>query len=471
MAEPNPLDDLAKRREKRKTTQAPSAGPGGDGSDERPVINIEGGKLPEIVDAAEDALLASSAEIYQSGGRLVAIGHADPGKRKQAISRPEGAPRLVPATAVHIREVLTAVAIWHRYDARAMAWRNVDCPMNVAAALVERGRWNLRELVAYVEAPTVREDGTPITAPGYDDATGLYLLPGAPPITVSDKPTLDDAKRAAADLLTCVDSWPYVENSDHAAAVAALMGLLYARSIDAVPMACVTAPAPGSGKSLLVDVGAIVATGRRAAVVSLGRDPAEAGKRLAAGLLTGDSPLSADNVETALGDELLCQAITITTAYRCAGFPPVDIDPLGGFGPWDTLIRRPLVWAGLPDPLGPTTEIRADDPDRMAMAAIFAAMHERYAERIVTSADIIDDAQRGAPRYDGGGFEPEYPALNDAVRHACGTRVDSRHLGAVLRRYRGRIADGLRLDGVARHGPTKVTGWQVIQIFPAPPSS
>lgn len=553
MTDSNPIDIEAKRQEKARAAGSHAAPTtGDDGDDPRPVIHIQGGELPAIVDAGEDALIEAAAELYQSGGRLVAIGHTDPTRRREHIRRADGAPRLVPATAVHVRELLTAAAIWKRFDARSGDWRAIDCPMNVAAAFVDRGRWHLRELVAYVEAPTVRDDGSPVTEPGYDDRTGLYLLPGAPRVQLPATPTHADARACAEQLRDALASWPYIDgadSADHAAAVATVIGMLYARSIDAVPMACVTAPTPGTGKSLLIDAGSIIATGRRAAVVSLGRDPAEAGKRLAAGLLAGDSPLAADNVETALGDELLCQAvtqpwmsirplgtstpvrvptrtalcatgnnltirgdltrrvmmirldagmerpetrqftgnilaelcgrrseliaaaITITTAYHAAGCPAVDIDPLGGFDAWDRLIRRPLVWAGLHDPLEPTAEVRAEDPDRAAMVALFLAVKEQYGDRIATAADIIEDAARVCPRYNGDGFTPDYPALHDAVRQVCGSRVDARQLGVALRRYRGRIAEGLRLDGIPRHGPSKVTGWQIVLVQPALPSS
>lgn len=542
--EPNPLDELAPRRNRKASDDDHIGGPGGgDDSDERPAIEIVPGELPAIVDAAEAALIDAGADIFQSGGRLVAVAFSDPdGARAQQIRRDDGAPRLITVTPVHLREVLTRVARWERFDARTKMTRGIDCPMPVATALVDRGRWRFHELVGYVEAPAVREDGTPITQPGYDAATGLYLLPGAPRVTLPPDPTRDDAGWAAEALAAAVSSWPYVTTGDHAAAVAMILTALYARSVDASPMCCVTAPQPGTGKSLLVDAASIVATGRRAAVMSLGKDPTEAGKRLAAGLLQGDSPLSADNVETPLGDELLCQAVTqpwlsvrplgsstpvrvpartalvatgnnlqikgdlvrrvmmiridaemerpetrafigdvlaetrarrgelitaaltVTQAYHAAGCPDVAIEPLGGFSDWDRLVRRALVWAGLSDPLEPTAEIRSDDPDRAAMVSLFVALAEVYVERTVAAADIVEDASRGAPRFDGDGYQYDHPALHDAVRQVCGDRVDARKLGAALRRYRGRIADGLRLDGVPRHGPAKVTGWRIVSL-------
>jgi putative DNA primase/helicase len=440
---------------------------------------------------------------------------------------------------------LTAVARWEKYDARTGEMRAVDCPMAVATALVDRGRWRLHELVAYVETPTVREDGTPITEPGYDAVSGLYLLPESPRVTLPKRPDHAAAVAARDMLASAVGSWPYVEPDDHAAAVAMIMTVMVARSVDAVPMSCVTAPTPGTGKSLLVDAAAIIATGRRASVISLGKDEAEASKRMAAGLLAGDCPLAADNVEAPLGGELLCQAITqpwlstrplgtsnsvrvpartallatgnnlvirgdltrrvmvirldagierpetrefagdvlaeigerraelvsaaltITLAYHAAGCPAVDAPPVGGFGPWDRLVRRPLIWAGLPDPMGPAASVRDDDPDRAAMVGLLTAMHEVYIDRTVTAAQIVDDATRAAPRFDGSGVSYDHPALHEAVHLVCGGKqLDARRLGYALRRYRGRIAEGLRLVGAGRCGPSKAIGWTIEQMLP-----
>ncbi|RRQ20691.1 hypothetical protein [Thiohalobacter thiocyanaticus] len=505
-----------------------------------PVIDVVPGLLPATVDAGEAALLEAGAEIYQSGGRLVAIGHEDQKHNHKGIQRPEAAPRLIPVTPVHLREQLTRSAIWQRYDARAQGVRDIDCPMAVATALVDRGRWKLRELVAYVEAPTVREDGTPLTVPGYDEQSGLYLLPGAPQITLTKEPSYEDAVDASRTLCEAVGSWPYVGTGDHAAAVATIPTMLYARSVDAVPMPCVTSPTPGSGKSLLIDAGAVIATGRRPAVMTLGKDTNEAAKRLASGLLAGDSPLAIDNVETVLGGDLLCQAvtqpyvavrplgssvqiraparvclcatgnnlvirgdltrrvmliqinagmehpeqrsfdgdiladlaarrseliaaaITITTAYHAAGCPDVGTTPLGGFAAWDRLVRRPLVWAGLSDPLMAAASVRDDDPDRAALVALLEAMRQAYGDRVVTAAEIINDATKSIPRYGSGGFDYEHPALHDAVHQVCGKQVDARRLGYALRRYRSRIVEGMQLDGISRYGPSKVAAWRVI---------
>lgn len=509
--------------------------------DTRPVIDVINGKLPESVDAAEAALLETGAEIYQSSGRLVTIGYERKKNReKKGIQHEGGAPRLISVTHAHLREVLTRHAKWQRYDKRAQDVRDIDCPMAIATTLAERGQWKLKELIGFVEAPTVREDGTPVTVSGYDEISGLYLLPGAPEVNLPENPTYEDAVESSRTLLSSIGSWPYVGPEDHAGGVAMIMSMLYARSVPAVPMPCVTAPTPGSGKTKLIDAGATIATGKPSSVVSLGKDEGESDKRLTAGILGGQSPLVIDNVETILGGELLCQtvtqsrvslrplygpglvnasariclcatgnnltikgdltrrvmmirinagmerpeqrkfegdiledllgrrselitaAITITRAYHTAGFPAVDIPPAGGFEVWDRLVRRPLVWAGLSDPLMAAASVRDDDPDRAALVALLEAMRQVYGDRLVTAAEIINDATKSIPRYGSGGFDSEHPALHDAVHQVCGKQVDARRLGYAMRRYRGRIVEGMQLDGVSRHGPSKVAAWRVI---------
>ena len=66
----------------------------------------------------------------------------------------------------------------------------------------------------------------------------------------------------------------------------------------------------GSGKSKLVDIASMIATGHEAPVISQGRTEEEMEKRLGAALIAGDTLISFDNCEQPLGGELLCQALT-----------------------------------------------------------------------------------------------------------------------------------------------------------------
>src|SRR4051812_8452937 len=69
----------------------------------------------------------------------------------------------------------------------------------------------------------------------------------------------------------------------------------------------------GSGKSKLVDIASMIATGHEAPVLSQGKTEEEMEKRLGAALIAGDALISFDNCEQPLGGELLCQALTQRT--------------------------------------------------------------------------------------------------------------------------------------------------------------
>jgi hypothetical protein len=71
-----------------------------------------------------------------------------------------------------------------------------------------------------------------------------------------------------------------------------------------------TAPAAGTGKSMLVDLASAIATGREAAVLAQGKTEEEFEKRLGAMLLGGEAAIAIDNCEAPLGGELLCQLLT-----------------------------------------------------------------------------------------------------------------------------------------------------------------
>jgi putative DNA primase/helicase len=71
-----------------------------------------------------------------------------------------------------------------------------------------------------------------------------------------------------------------------------------------------TAPVAGSGKSKLVEVASIIATGHEAPVIAPGATEEELEKRLGGALLAGDTVIALDNCDAPLGGVLLCQALT-----------------------------------------------------------------------------------------------------------------------------------------------------------------
>lgn len=112
---------------------------------------------------------------------------------------------------------------------------------------------NLRELHGVVHAPTFRPDGTLITRPGYDEATGLLFLPtGGQPDAIPEHPTGDDVRLAVRLISTMLQDFAFVTASDRANYVGLMLTPLL-RTLAPPPykLGVIEAHQPGSGKTFL----------------------------------------------------------------------------------------------------------------------------------------------------------------------------------------------------------------------------
>jgi hypothetical protein len=289
---------------------APSPPP--QGSQARPEIYVIPGELPRVVDEAENALLAVNGDIYQRGGMIVRPALI---KLAAADDRKTAGWRLIPMTLPHMTEILTRTANFLKHDARRRGWVSTNAPQCVTETYLARsGHWRLPVLTAVATAPFLRGDGTICEAPGYDPATGILLkldkrtkFAAIPP-----NPSEKDAREAIETLAGAIETFPFVSGADRAVMLSAILTTLDRRSMVAAPMHAFTAPTAGTGKSLLVDIVSVIATGRDMSVISQGRTEEELEKRLGAELLAGASVISIDNCEKPLQSSFLCQSLTQT---------------------------------------------------------------------------------------------------------------------------------------------------------------
>lgn len=111
----------------------------------------------------------------------------------------------------------------------------------------------LRELHGVVHTPTFRPDGSLITAPGYDDATGLLFLPtGGQPGPVPEAPSADDVQLASKWISYMLQDFRFVTEHDRATYIGLMVTPLL-RSLVPPPykLGVIEAHQPGSGKSFL----------------------------------------------------------------------------------------------------------------------------------------------------------------------------------------------------------------------------
>jgi putative DNA primase/helicase len=282
-------------------------------TDTRPVIPITP-DIAAVVDATEAALLAQpdGPRLFQQAQRLCIItrGSLPP----PWLHRPPDLPTIREASAAHLAELAARAACWTKYDKRARAWEPALPPRWALEALQGRPAWPFPPLEGIIHSPTLRPDGSVLDQPGYDAATGLYLVhsgPAFPPLP--RHPTIDAARLALQQLQEVVINFPFDQPYHKAAWVSAVLSLVCRPAIRGpIPLHGITATTRASGKSLLADAVAILGTGQPAARWSQVQDEDEERKRHLALALDGDALVCLDNVTTPLGSAPLALALTAT---------------------------------------------------------------------------------------------------------------------------------------------------------------
>lgn len=139
-------------------------------------------------------------------------------------------------------------------------------------------------------------------------------------------------------------------------------------------------------------------------------------------------------------------ALMISKAYLDAGCPDVGSTPFGSFELWDRMVRRPLIWAGWPDPLGPAAGMREQDQEFDAMADLMRAWAVASKGAALTAAELYALITEQIPRLSGGSGLA-WPELHEAATTAFGDlgRLSPKDLGYRLRQWSGRILGGMRI--------------------------
>ena len=277
-----------------------------------PLIRIVAGELPAVAEKCMAALIKSKAQIYKRGAALVWPLVIEKPRVNKTGEIPAGALILEPIDESRLVCEVTRAARLEKFDARSKEWVRVDCPPRVAKTILSMpDRWGFPVLSGILEAPCLRPDGSLLTTPGYDPATGLYLhaSPGLI-VRVPDHPTRDDAIQSLQVLQDVLTDFEFASQADNSVAVAMLLTALVRRWLRTSPGFGLDASTPGSGKTLLADLAALLATGRPAPILNQGLNDEETEKRLGSFLLQGHGLLNLDNIERPLSGELICSLLT-----------------------------------------------------------------------------------------------------------------------------------------------------------------
>jgi putative DNA primase/helicase len=124
------------------------------------------------------------------------------------------------------------------------------------------------------------------------------------------RPTRMEAEAALQYLETVIRAFPFVEKADRSVALSGILTALDRRSMMTAPLHAFTAPSPRTGKSLLVDVASLLATGEPAPVIAQESSQEELKKELDTALVAANPIISIDNCDRELTSPRLCQMLT-----------------------------------------------------------------------------------------------------------------------------------------------------------------
>lgn len=281
-----------------------------EGDTDKPIIIIDTDEK-RVVDQAISAL-ATQENVYHRAGLLVQV--VERGDSPKGIDRPKDAPHIVPMKQARIRELLATAAVWVKPTENDDESPFVHPPDWAVRAVDARGQWaGIRGLTAVVETPILRADGSILSQPGFDLATGIILRSDTtfdPPA----HPTKDDAVAAVKALLEVVEDFPFAQPTHRAAWLAGTITPVarYAYHGPA-PLTLIDANVRGCGKTLLTDATSLIVSARDMARMSLPRDDEEFRKRITALAMAAEPLILIDNIVGTLGSPSLDAALTGTS--------------------------------------------------------------------------------------------------------------------------------------------------------------
>lgn len=283
-------------------------------TDARPEVVYSENILPETLDAAEAALLASGVPVYQSAGRLVQPIRQDKSESDDGVNREPGALLIRELRPHRLRELMIGAANFVKIVTTKEGTKTVPTapPVSFAHSYAAReGFWRLPVLRGVVECPSLRMDGSVLAEDGYDATSGLILDTGGATFdAVPDSPRQEDAVAALGRLKEVIKDFPFVDTPSRSVALSAMLSVVCRKSLRTAPLHGFTAPTMGTGKSLIADVVATLGTGRDAPVMSQGATEEEDEKRLLSVLMQGDPVVVIDNVTRPVTGDAMCSILT-----------------------------------------------------------------------------------------------------------------------------------------------------------------
>ncbi len=280
------------------------------GDDRQPIHLLPGCNEYSVNDRVAN-IVSRDPELFVRSSRLVTVVYT-PLEMMKKIKFPP-APMIVQLGAATLRERISRM-VKFTSETKSGSERPVSTPDWCTNAVLVRNQWNeMRYLQAVVEYPFLRPDGSLVSDPGYDDATGVYLYPhGIKPImpTVIDR---DAALKAWEQLQEVVVDFPFQHEHHRSTWLCGLLTPLARFVFDGpTPLFLVDGNTPGSGKGLLCNLASIILTGQDFPTVPYSHEDEEMRKKITSFAMRGVKGVMFDNIAGNFGGSIIDAMLTST---------------------------------------------------------------------------------------------------------------------------------------------------------------
>lgn len=155
---------------------------------------------------------------------------------------------------------------------------------------------------------------------------------------------------------------------------------------------------------------------------------------------------------------LIWAALTLLRGFMVAGSPDQRLRPLGSFEEWGRIVRDCLVWAGEPDPCEKADDLADQaDPAAMALGALLRGWQELVRAQGDADGIVVRDAVSALESDEEycrmqPGRQSSFAMFRSAFAELAGGKrrtPDASQLGYLLRKYRNRVVEGMRLENQA----------------------
>ena len=255
-------------------------------------------QLRELVRAAWDVVKQANAppSMFRHGDILVRL----------VSHNGRGAPQLEPCSKQGLFRFLANAADWKNGSANAYP------PGRLLDMMLDEPDAGIPELEFVATIPVLTPSRRIMEIPGYNPRERIYFSDAHG--LAENASRSPDIATARLCLLEAIHDFPFVSEADRTHALAAMLlpFLQPALREACTPLHIIEAACCGTGKGLLADLIAIIASGERCTPTTLSSNPEENAKRIAALLTTGSRIIHLDNLpqDRTLDDAALASVLT-----------------------------------------------------------------------------------------------------------------------------------------------------------------